>query len=292
MSPDVCQITVAESDQDQSSETEDMSLRSWTRLTPLIVLVVAGVAAGAAMLSPGATVTAAPVQPVKLVNTYPHDRNSFCQGLVMLDGAILEGTGQYNRSRLRLVELATGRPSVDIALPGNVFGEGVTVWKNTILQLTWKNGYLLTYDSTTLKRTGSVRYRNIDRGLYEGWGITHDGTHLIISDGSSTLRFVDPQTFRIVRRVRVKDGFRGISKLNELEYVNGEILANVWYKDQIARIDAKSGRVLGWLDLQALRPASLINDREAVLNGIAWDAATQRLFVTGKNWPTLLEISY
>ncbi|MEO2017285.1 MAG: glutaminyl-peptide cyclotransferase [Fuerstiella sp.] len=267
-------------------------LRSWSRLVPLVVLVLAAVAAGAAMLSPGVSTTAAPVTFVKVVNTFPHDRTSFCQGLVMLNGAILEGTGQYNRSRLRLVDLPTGKPTMDVALPGNVFGEGVTVWKNTILQLTWKNGYLLTYDSTTLRRTGSVQYRQIDRGLYEGWGITHDGTHLIISDGSSTLRFVDPETFKTVRRLRVKDGFRGVSKLNELEFVNGEILANVWYRDRIARIDPKSGRVAGWLDLRALRPASLRNDREAVLNGIAWDAAGQRLFVTGKNWPTLLEISY
>jgi glutamine cyclotransferase len=258
----------------------------------LVVLVVATVAAGAAMLSPGASTAAAPVQTVRLVKTFPHDRNSFCQGLVMLNGAILEGTGQYNRSRLRLVDLPTGKPTVDVALPGNVFGEGVTVWKNRILQLTWKNGYLLTYDSATLQRTGSVQYRTIDRNLYEGWGITHDGTHLIISDGSSTLRFVDPETFRMVRRLRVKDGFRGVSKLNELEFVNGEILANVWYKDRIARIDPDSGRVVGWLDLRALRPPTLRNDREAVLNGIAWDAVSQRLFVTGKNWPTLLEISF
>ena len=267
-------------------------LRSWSRLVPLFVLVVAAVAAGAAMLSPGVSTAAAPVQTVRLVNTFPHDRSSFCQGLVMLNGAILEGTGQYNRSRLRLVDLATGKPTVDVALPGNVFGEGVTVWKNRILQLTWKNGYLLTYDSATLQRTGSVQYRTIDRSLHEGWGITHDGTHLIISDGSSTLRFVDPKTFRMVRRLRVKDGFRGVSKLNELEYVNGEILANVWYKDRIARIDPDSGRVVGWLDLRALRPAALRNDREAVLNGIAWDAVNRRLFVTGKNWPILLEVSY
>ncbi len=277
----------------QHSETQEMPpLRSWSRLVPPVVLLLAAVAAGAAMLSPGVSTTAAPVTTVTVVNTFPHDRTSFCQGLVMLNGSILEGTGQYNRSKLRLVDLPTGKPTVDVALPGNIFGEGVTVWKNTILQLTWKNGYLLTYDSTTLQRTGSVQYRRIDRGLHEGWGITHDGTHLIISDGSSTLRFVDPETFRIVRRLRVKDGFRGVSKLNELEFVNGEILANVWYKDRIARIDPKSGRVLGWLDLQALRPASLRNDHEAVLNGIAWDAIGQRLFVTGKNWPTLLEISY
>ena len=267
-------------------------LRSWSRLVPLVVLVLAAVAASAAMLSPGAATTAAPVISVKVVNTFPHDSTSFCQGLVVLNGAILEGTGQYNRSRLRLVDLSTGKPTVDVALPGNVFGEGVTVWKNTILQLTWKNGYLLTYDSTTLKRTGSVKYRSIDRNLYEGWGITHDGIHLIISDGSSTLRFVDPETFKTVRRLRVKDGFLGVSNLNELEYVNGEILANVWYKDRIARIDPESGRVLGWLDLRPLRPAALRNDREAVLNGIAWDPVGQRLFVTGKNWPTLLEITY
>jgi glutaminyl-peptide cyclotransferase len=287
------QVAVADSVQVQHTEAQEIPpVRSWRRLAPLVVLFLAAVAASAAMLSPAASTAAAPVDTVKLVNTFPHDRSSFCQGLVVLNGAILEGTGQYNRSRLRLVDLATGKATKEIALPGNVFGEGVTVWKNRILQLTWKNGYLLTYDSATLQRTGSVQYRSIDRSLYEGWGITHDGTHLIISDGSSTLRFVDPETFRMARRLRVKDGFRGVSKLNELEYVNGEILANVWYKDRIARIDPSSGRVLGWLDLRALRPAALRNEREAVLNGIAWDAAAQRLFVTGKNWPTLLEIKY
>ncbi len=258
---------------------------------PLAVLLIAVVAAGASWLAPASS-AGAPVEPVKVVHAYPHDKTSFCQGLVVHNGKILEGTGHYNQSRLRAVDLLTGKPDIDIALPGDVFGEGITVWENTIIQLTWKNGYLITYDGTTFERTGTVPMKQIDSTLREGWGITHNGTHLIISDGSSTLRLVDPQTFRVVKRLRVKDGFRSVSQINELEFVNGEIFANVWYKDHIARIDPETGRVNGWLDLSALRPPELARSREAVLNGIAWDATSKRLFVTGKNWPVLYEISY
>lgn len=261
---------------------------------PLVVLLIAAVAAGATLLIPSgsAAIPGAPVSPVKVVHTYPHDQTSFCQGLVVHNGKILEGTGHYRQSRLRSVDLLTGKPDVDIALPGDVFGEGVTVWENTIIQLTWQNGYLITYDAKTFQRTGTVSLRKIDPTLKEGWGITHNGTHLIISDGSSTLRLVDPRTFRVVKRFRVKDGFRSVSDLNELEFVNGEIFANVWYKDQIARIDPSTGRVTGWLDVSALRPPELANSREAVLNGIAWDPTSKRLFVTGKNWPVLYEVSF
>lgn len=257
---------------------------------PFALLLVAGSVLGVTLFGPGVSSAAAPVQRVQIVNKYPHDPTSFCQGLVVHQGALLEGTGHYRQSKLRLVDVESGRPSVDIQLPAEVFGEGVTVWQDTILQLTWRNGYLITYDANTLRRTGTVRLRDIDSSLREGWGITHDNKNLIISDGSSTLRIVDPKTYRTVQRLRVRDGRRSVSKLNELEYVDGEIFANVWYLDRIARIDPATGLVNGWLDLEPLRPPG--SSREDALNGIAWDAGKKRLFVTGKNWPTLYEIRF
>ena len=257
---------------------------------PIIVLLLATLAAGAALLPSGGA--SAPVTKARMVKAYPHDTGAFCQGLVVHNGQLLEGTGQYNESRLRLVDIKTGVPSVQLALPNNVFGEGVTVWKDTILQLTWKNGYLITYDAATFQQRGKVALSTIDRTLYEGWGITHNGTHLIISDGSSTLRFVDPATFRLAHTLRVIDGRSAVKWLNELEFVDGEIFANVWYKDQIARIDPATGLVNSWLDVSSMRPRSVRNNREAALNGIAWDAGQKRLFVTGKNWPTVFEVSF
>ncbi len=256
---------------------------------PIAVLAVVVTTAASVFLASDSS-AAAPVQRVRIVNTYPHDPSSFCQGLVVHKGGLVEGTGHYNQSRLMLVDLESGKPSLDVALPGEVFGEGVTVWQDTIIQLTWRNGYLITYNADTFERTGTVRLRNIDSSLREGWGITHDGSHLIISDGSSILRFVDPKTFRTVRRLRITDGLRSVTKLNELEFVKGEIFANVWYKDRIARIDPKTGRVNSWLELKPLRPRG--TDREDALNGIAWDATNKRLFVTGKNWPALYEIAF
>lgn len=258
---------------------------------PLAALALAGVAAGTAAFYRGAPADAAPpVRPVQVVQRLPHDETAFCQGLVYHDGALLEGTGQYNRSRLRRVDLQTGRSQQEVRLPGDVFGEGITVWNDRVLQLTWQNGYLIVYDADTFERTGTVRYRTIDPSLREGWGITHDGSQLIISDGTSTLRFCDPDSYRVVRRLRVRNGFRGLTQINELEYVNGLILANVWYDDRIARIDPATGRVVDWLDLQQIRPREVRRDREAVLNGIAWDPAERRLFVTGKHWPALFEL--
>ena len=261
---------------------------------PLILLFGAAVATGAVFISsgPSSETPAAPTHRVQLVNTYPHDPTAFIQGLIVHNGSLLEGTGKYGQSRLRLVDIETGKPTAEVRLPNDVFGEGITVMGNTVIQLTWKKGLLITWDATTLQQTGTVSYRNIDGSLREGWGITHDGKQLIISDGSDTLRFVDPRTWRAVRRLRVKDGFRRVRQLNELEFVNGEILANVWYQDRIARIDPQTGRVKSWLDVSHLRPPTVRNNREAVLNGIAWDSVEARLFVTGKNWPNVFEVRF
>lgn len=260
-------------------------------IMPAGVLLVAVMALGAAAVYRAEPAESAPpTQPVAVVQQFPHDPTAFCQGLVCHDGVLLEGTGQYQHSRLRRVELETGRSLQEVRLPGDVFGEGVTVFGDQIVQLTWQNGFLIVYDVNTLVQRKTVRYRDMDNSLREGWGITHDGEQLIISDGTATLRFCDPETYRVVRKLRVRNGLRALSQLNELEYVNGLILANVWYEDRIARIDPGTGRVVDWLDLRAIRPPDVRGNREAVLNGIAWDSASRRLFVTGKHWPSLFEI--
>lgn len=263
--------------------------RKW--LLPGIVLTLVATATGATLLSGSSSAAdAAPTQEVQLVHSYPHDTTSFCQGLVVHKGKLLEGTGHYGESRLRLVDLTTGKPSIDIPLSDQIFGEGVTVFGNTAIQLTWKNGYLILYDTRSWKQVGTVRLSKIDRGLYEGWGITHNGQQLIISDGSATIRFVDPQKWRVVRRIHVKDGRRAVRNLNELEYVDGKIYSNIWYDDRIAVIDPATGKVERYFNIAPLRPKSVKGDKEAALNGIAWEPSSKRLFVTGKFWPNVFEI--
>ena len=224
----------------------------------------------------------APVVGYRVVNEFPHDANAFTQGLVITDGVLLEGTGQYGESTLREVELKSGRVIRQQLLSPRVFGEGITVMGDRIYQLTWKSGICFVYDRTTMTPIDRFRYRG------QGWGITHDGTHLIVSDGGDILEFVDPKSFKTVRRIRVVDGRRRIDNLNELEYINGEIWANVWHSDHIARIDPETGTVKSWINLTGLYPRR--PHREAVLNGIAWDEQSKRLFVTGKNWGKLFEI--
>jgi len=219
---------------------------------------------------------------VEIVRSYPHDVRAYTQGLAFADGVLFEGTGQYGESTLRRVELESGRVLQSARLPNSMFGEGITVRGGEVFQLTWRNQVGIVYDKSTFRELRRFRYAG------EGWGLTHDGTQLIMSDGSSTLRFLDPKTFRVVRQLMVRSGGRRVANLNELEYVGGEILANIWYKDYIARISPASGEVLGWIDLQALVPPGM--DREQCTNGIAYDAENDRLFVTGKNWPQLFEI--
>jgi glutaminyl-peptide cyclotransferase len=246
-------------------------------------VVICGVAGVAALLA-GSERAEVPVYGFEVVNAYPHDPRAFSQGLVIHEGVLYEGTGQYGASSLREVELETGRVIRQFNLDRQFFGEGITLMGDSIYQLTWRARQAFVFDRETLEYRRTLRYRG------EGWGLTHDGTHLIMSDGTSTLRFFDPQTFNEVRRVSVRDGRRRIDQLNELEYVDGEIYANIWKSDFIARISPADGRIVGWIDLTALWPARQRPDPEAVLNGIAWDAQQRRLFVTGKNWPRLYEI--
>jgi glutamine cyclotransferase len=220
----------------------------------------------------------------RVVHTYPHDPQAYTQGLVYVDGRLYESTGLNGRSSLRMDDLETGRALQTAPVPAKYFAEGLAAWGSTLVQLTWQSHIVFVYNRFSFRLLRTFRYEG------EGWGLTEDGRNLILSDGSATLRFFDPQTFREVRRVVVKDQGTPVTQLNELEYVRGEIYSNVWHSDRIARISPATGRVLGWIDLSGLLPAGERSDPEAVLNGIAYDAAHDRLFVTGKLWPRLFEI--
>jgi glutamine cyclotransferase len=220
---------------------------------------------------------------VNVVAAYPHDPNAFTQGLVVYAGKLLESTGQYGSSSLRRVDIQTGRVEQLLPLDATYFGEGIAVLNDRVYQLTWQNGIGFVHDARTFAAERTVRYTG------EGWGLTTDGTHLILSDGTSALRFLDPQSFSVVRRLTVTDAEIPVVQINELELVEGEIWANIWHSDRIARIAPDTGEVVGWIDLSALYP-STERPAEAVLNGIAYDPAEQRLFVTGKNWPQLFEL--
>lgn len=229
--------------------------------------------------SPAQFVSEAPVYSYRILHTYPHDPTAFTQGLVYTDGVLYEGTGIYGDSSLRKVELETGQVLQQHDLASQYFGEGIVVLTSTIIQLTWQNHRAFIYDRNTFSETGYFTYPT------EGWGLTSDGQQLIMSDGSSMLYFRDPQTFSQTGQVQVLDGTTPIVRLNELEYIAGEVYANVWLTDRIVRIDPETGQVIAWLDLAGLRPPGT-----DVLNGIAYDKVGERLFVTGKYWPSLFEI--
>jgi len=220
----------------------------------------------------------------QIVNSYPHDNNAFTQGLVYYEGDFYEGTGLNGRSSLRKVDLETGNVLQNINLENKYFGEGITLFEDKLIQITWKAQTGFVYDRESFAKLQEFNYPT------DGWGLTHDGEYLIMSDGSDSLFFLDPKTFEEVNRIEVRDRERPIDKLNELEYINGEIYANIWMSDRIVRISPKTGQVLGWIDLSGLRASSLIGDRDAVLNGIAYDPQNDRLFVTGKLWSNLFEI--
>ena len=219
-----------------------------------------------------------------MVAAYPHDPRAFTQGLLYDDGTLLESTGGYGRSTLRRVELRSGRVVAERRLPAHLFGEGLARAGDRLIQLTWRAGRALVYDAATLEPAGSFEYPG------EGWGLAFDGTHLVMSDGSATLRFLSPSGFAEVRRLEVRDRTGPVERLNELEYVGGYIYANVWHDERIAVISARSGEVRAWIDLAGILPLPFRRTGEEVLNGIAHDPRTGRLFVTGKGWPRLFEI--
>ncbi|MES2682791.1 MAG: glutaminyl-peptide cyclotransferase [Pseudomonadota bacterium] len=229
----------------------------------------------------------APTLRWKIVAEYPHDTSGFTQGLLWHEGRVFESDGQYGSSQVAEKKLKTGETLKATPLSPQEFGEGLALHEGALWQLTWREGVLHRYD-LALKRTGGLRYGG------EGWGITSDGTALIVSNGSPTLTWIDPKGPSVLRKISVQDGGTAIDRLNELEWINGAVFANVWMSDRIARIDPVSGAVTGWLDLAPLkRKAGITPQREAegaVLNGIAWRADKKHLLVTGKYWPKLYEL--
>jgi glutaminyl-peptide cyclotransferase len=224
-----------------------------------------------------------PVLDVKLVRAYPHDPHAFTQGLEYYGGYLYESTGIAGQSTLRKVALQTGEVIHKVNLPPQYFGEGLTIFHGKIYQLTWlsKQGFI--YDLHSFRQVGEFPYDA------EGWGLTHDDRSLIMSDGTNKIRYIDPVSFSVTRTIEVYAGREGVVNLNELEYVKGEIFANIWHSPQIACIDPRYGQVLAWIDLASIVSKEQHSD-EAVLNGIAYDKARDRLFVTGKNWSKLFEI--
>ncbi|MFA6107882.1 MAG: glutaminyl-peptide cyclotransferase [Candidatus Latescibacterota bacterium] len=225
-----------------------------------------------------------PLYSYRVVRSYPHDRTAFTQGLLWADGWVYESTGLYGASSLRRVDLETGQVKQRTDLDPGLFGEGLALTGDRLVQLTWRSGLGLVYDRKS--------FAVVDRFTYdtEGWGLTADDRGLVMSDGTSTLYLLDPETYAETGQLAVHDERGPVSRLNELEYVEGEIWANVWMSDRIARISPRTGRVTGWIELGGLLPAA---DRDGtdVLNGIAYDRGGGRLFVTGKLWPRLFEVS-
>ena len=231
-----------------------------------------------------ATTDSTPVYTFKVIHTYPHDSNAFTQGLVYHDGFLYEGTGLNGRSSLRKVRLETGEVLKQIDLPSQYFGEGIALLNDHVIQLTWRAQLGFIYDLKDFHLLRQFTYKG------EGWGLTTDGHDVFMSDGTAQVRVLDGRTLKEQRRFTVRDGDEPIDQLNELEIVEGELYANVWQTNRIARISLKTGKVLGWIDLKGILGPMYRLESNAVLNGIAYDAEKKRLFVTGKLWPSLFEI--
>lgn len=272
-----------------------MTLR-WIIL-PTVALAATGAAITLRAPDQQVPATAAPVTPAaqadarpplltpRVVARYPHDSQAFTEGLVWHDGALYESVGLEGRSDVRRVDLATGKVQQRAVIPPAQFGEGLAAYKDRLVSLTWHDGIAHQWSARTLKPLGTARYTG------EGWGLTSDGRALIRSDGSATLTFHDPVTLAEQRRLSVTLNGRAITQLNELEWIDGQILANVWHAPFLVRIDPASGHVTGIVDLRGLVAEVGATNPEAVANGIAWDAGRRRLFVTGKLWPTMFEIA-
>ncbi|MBP1710716.1 MAG: putative glutamine cyclotransferase [Deltaproteobacteria bacterium] len=228
--------------------------------------------------------TGAPISSIVVVNVYPHDPANFTQGLFFHQGYFYESTGLHGRSFLYRKDIKTGKTLQKVKIAQEYFGEGLALLKNKIYQLTWKSGIVFVYDSQTFQTSGRMKYEG------EGWGLTSDGRHLLMSNGSSTITIREPDSFKVVRKIDVLDGNRPVDGLNELEFIKGEIWAHIFTEDMIVRISPKSGRVVGWIDLSVLRSYLPQNAQVDVINGLAYDAKEKRIFVTGKLWPNVFEI--
>lgn len=253
----------------------DDNMFASSRLLVRFVLLLTLVSAGA---------SAAPILGYKVVAKFPHATTSYTEGLLYLNGTFYEGTGRNGHSGLLAIDPATGAVQQHVNMEPEYFGEGIVDWGANIYQWTWQSHICFVYDRFSLALVKKFTYSG------EGWGMTRDAHQLITSDGTATLRFRDPNTFAEVRHIVVKDDGHAIPQLNELEYIKGEIYANVWHSDRIARISPKDGHVIAWIDLSGLLPKIQMMDDESVLNGIAYDAQKDRLFVTGKQWPAIFEI--
>ncbi|MHC1730055.1 MAG: glutaminyl-peptide cyclotransferase [Syntrophobacteraceae bacterium] len=221
---------------------------------------------------------------IKIVKQYPHDPEAFTQGLLFANGFLYESTGLNGMSGIRKVEFQTGRVLKKYDLPSQYFGEGLAIWKNSLIQLTWQSGKGFVYNLDTFAVERVFSYST------QGWGLTTDGESLIMSNGSNNLLFLNPQTFEEERVLTVLDGARPVKQLNELEFIRGEIFANIWRKDIIARISPQTGKVTGWIDMSDLRKEIPVVSNAEALNGIAYDAENDRIFVTGKYWPNVFQI--
>jgi len=229
----------------------------------------------------------APLMTYSIVNTLPHDTSSYTQGLLFYNGELLEGTGNYGKSKLKVVDIKTGKPKKEIAIDAKQFGEGITVLKDTLYQLTWQEKVVHVYDARSLKKIKEFQINT------EGWGITHDSTNLIVTDGSNNLYYYDPSTFRLLRTQGVMEFGRRVDSLNELEFINGFIYANQYQTNIIYKIDPATGNVVSKLNLDEI--ASRVKQMAPyvdVLNGIAYNPSTNKVYITGKNWPSLFEIQF
>lgn len=244
--------------------------------TPLAALALAALAAACSRGEPATG--------YEVLARFPHDTSAYTQGLLYHDGVLYESTGRYGVSELRRVELESGRVLQRVRLPDDRFGEGLALLDGRLFQLTWESGVGYVYDVETLALVDSFTYTG------EGWGLTTDGESLIMSDGSDTIRFLDPQTFETVRTVAIRDNGAPLKDINELEYIGGVLYANIYRTDWIVRIDPETGNVLNWTNMRGLLSTRERTPYTDVLNGIAYDTANDRLFVTGKLWPTLFHV--
>jgi len=242
------------------------------RLAVIAVLLQAGWATGA------------PISGYKVVAKFPHSTESYTEGFFYLDGFFWEGTGLKGHSEVMAIQPETGKVLQHRDLPEQYFGEGIVDWGPNLYEWTWQSHICFVYDRFSLQLIKQFAYDG------EGWGMTHTSKEIVTSDGTATLRFRDPNTFQEIRHIVVKDGTETIERLNELEFIKGEIYANVWHSDRIARISPRDGHVIGWIDLTGMLPESQKVNDESVLNGIAYDKRHDRLFVTGKQWPAIFEI--
>ena len=252
----------------------------------LALLGCAAIAVAALGLTNGRA-QSAKFQSYKILKTYPHDKACYTQGLQWIGSSFLESCGQTGTSNLREVAL-NGKVVRQKALPKEIFAEGLVRLGSRVYQLAWQQGYGFVHDASSFKDLGKFAY---PKPITEGWGLTTDGKSLILSDGSSKLYWLDPKSFAVLRSVTVNNDGSEVSQLNELEWIAGEVWANVWQTDLVARIDAKTGRINSWVNFAGLRPDSSLGNTDAVLNGIAYDAVGKRVFVTGKRWDKLFEIA-